>query len=72
VYLSFAGLGGSSKELFFKLSPQFSHCEAFEILCPQQLDDIIRDALAYEDTLKQQKQWLIARLEQLSKTLLTK
>ncbi|XP_062517867.1 uncharacterized protein LOC134193096 [Corticium candelabrum] len=63
------GLGDISRDLYFKLSSQFSDCDLYENLCPKQLDEIIQDALAYEETLKQQKTRLVTRLEQLSKTL---
>lgn len=69
--LLLTGLGDNSRDVFLKLSSHFSQCESFESLCPKHLDEIIRDALACEETLKQQKQRIVTRLEQLSKTLQT-
>ena len=47
----------------------FSASEKFELLCPSRIDELLREAYALENDLKEQKQQLKEQLKLLTNTL---
>ena len=58
-----------SWKIFTKLCFIFSASEKFELLCPSRIDELLKEAYALENDLKEQKQQLKEQLKLLTNTL---